>query len=130
MERKAREDQHGDLLLLREEVHRLELENNRLRDEVESGQLHNVKELQRRFGSSTSTMPYPYSYDVGVYGRGGPPVSSDSGMGYSRYGDHRKGCVELPPQEPDQVLPRTCPKCHAPFPDLDSLQIHVLECVD
>lgn len=129
LERTARENQHSDMLLLREEVHRLELENNRLRSEVDSVHLHKVQELQRRYANSQAHVPSSYYHDVGVYGRGGVPVT-DSGAAYNRSGEYGKGSIELPPQEPDQVMQRACPKCHAPFPDLDSLQIHVLECVD
>ena len=113
------------MLLLREEVHRLELENNRLRTEVEYGQAYKVQELQRKYTNSSSNVPYLYREGAGIYGRGGAPVA-DHGMGYNRSG----GSIEVPPQEQDQVMQRACPKCHAHFPDLDSLQIHVLECVD
>lgn len=117
------------MLLLRDEVHRLELENNRLRTEVEYGQAHKVQELQKRFTSSSSNVPYHYRQDVGIYGRGGAPIP-DNSMGYHRSGDYGRGSIEVPPQEPDQVMQRACPKCRAHFPDLDTLQIHVLECVD
>ena len=129
MEREAREKQHSDMLILREDVHRLELENNRLRAEVESDQWHKVQELQRRFANSSPNIPNAYYKEGMVYGRGGAPVP-DNGMDHHRSSDFGRGSIDLPPQESDQVVQRQCPKCCARFPDLDTLQIHVLECVD
>ena len=112
-------------------MHRLQLENGRLHAEVDATQSQKVQELQRRYANSANNFPNPYYPQGGIYGRGGAPVQ-DNSMDYNKSSDYSsvRGSFEVPPQESDQVMQRACPKCHAPFPDLDTLQIHVLECVD
>ncbi|XP_065058937.1 optineurin-like isoform X2 [Rhopilema esculentum] len=130
MEREAREKQQGDILVLREEIHRLKLENTRLREDVESVHKHNLHELQRRYGPLTQ-VPQGYhniNPHAGIYGRGAQ--APDNRMDHSRIYDSGRGSFEMPPQESDQVMQRACPKCRMTFPDLDTLQIHVLECID
>eukprot|EP00794_Sanderia_malayensis_P007572 gene7572-8412_t len=138
MEREAREKQHNDILILRDDVHRHKLENSRLREEVTAAQRQEMAQLQRRYGVGVSNVGSigidgQHRQDVpGLYFRGGPGGGHPSEGGQGKYApnDSFRSSVEAPPQDVDQNVQRLCPKCHVPFPDLDTLQIHVLECLD
>lgn len=131
MEREAREKQHSDILILREDLHHLKLENIRLKEDFEASQQQKMQELKKRMASSHGYQNPPVSYpsQYGIYGRGAA-VPDNNRINYGRSNESYRGSIELPPQEPDPVMQRECPKCRAPFPDLDTLQLHVLECLD
>ena len=113
-----------------------------------------MREMQRRhaagtaYGTSSSQQDgYPYQAISSVYSSQNTPsgypgyntsnygtmyargmASASDGMqgGGGRQGNDRNAAA----QEPDQPVQRTCPKCRQGFPDLDTLQIHVMECID
>ena len=132
IEREAREKQHSDNLILREEAHHLKLENNRLREEVETAYKQQMAELQGRYGVGSHVTGRAGNYQnlPTLYGRG--PTMRDDRWNTENVRSNTSYGInsEVTAQEPEQAVQRSCPKCHAPFPDLDTLQIHVLECLD
>ncbi|XP_033113983.1 optineurin-like isoform X2 [Anneissia japonica] len=124
-EREAREKAHSEKDVLNEQISRLKEEIEQLKEDSNPARKAALENLQRRhgFGSSQSQpmQPQPvmppdfgaiyqrpvdyYPYGMGGYQHTGPPPNSQSPM-------------------------HLCPVCQRNFPDIDTLQIHVMDCIN
>lgn len=137
-ERAAREKQSGELQQAKENVESLRAERDQLRKELnrETNQFASMLDRQRGGVASPSMMPdqhYQPRPDPSQFHRPSTynPTYGNYGSNQAYYGrgtenqrpDNRK-------QESQDALHRPCPKCNELFPDVDTLQIHVIECID
>ncbi|XP_066284180.1 optineurin-like [Branchiostoma lanceolatum] len=159
-EREARQKAHGDMQTLEQQNQELQLENQQLRDEMEVYTRNALGEMQRRHvGAPQMNPPSPpanvpranlppmeYAGNYG-YPRGYPYPGPhedffyDGQMGNNdhlqpvnmaqpRVQNIQQGALGIQrPASPD-TEEKSCPKCNNVFPDLDTLQIHVMECLD
>jgi hypothetical protein len=109
---------------LRDEVAKLHADNERLIEEASDPTGSKLAEMQRRHGCRSAMLPRtdnnPWSgfYDQFLAPRG-PAVARNS--------------PHHPPPDSDmnrQVSGGRCPKCDLMFPDLDTLQTHVVGCLE
>lgn len=123
-EKQTRQKVEDDNRKLRDELAKLRAENERLIEEASDPTGSKMAEMQRRHGCGVNNIPggssNPWSgfYDDFIAPRG-PPVARNNPY--------------QPPPDNDinrQVSGGRCPKCDRMFPDLDTLQTHVVECLE
>lgn len=128
-ESQSRQKREEDCKRLREELTKLRNENEQLVEEANDPTGSRMAEMQRRHGGNmASHVPsnlegghsaWSGFYDRFLAPRGAPPGRSN-----------------ISPQRPldtdlnRQVSGGRCPRCERMFPDLDALQIHVVECLE
>ncbi|XP_061187391.1 optineurin-like [Saccostrea echinata] len=144
-ERDARERLHAEKTQLENDYKQLQLRNQQLLDEMENFSKRQFQEMQQRHsnpgyqhtlqqhlrvGHQNHGNPYqltqypPQSYPTqapgagAMYNDGRPPPSVSTSQVHSESGEG---------EEPHQF---ECPKCNQTCPDMDTLQIHVLDCID
>ncbi|KAJ8006904.1 hypothetical protein DPEC_G00112050 [Dallia pectoralis] len=107
-ERAAREKIHEEKERLSAQLEFVKKQNTQLQDELESLGRQSLSDMQRRH------LP-----------RGDNPQGSDShhNMQGARGGDARDW------QQQGNIPEHACPKCNEILPDLDSLQIHIMDCI-
>ncbi|XP_067835674.1 NF-kappa-B essential modulator-like [Heptranchias perlo] len=113
-ERSAREKLHEQKELQHERLLALQLEYDKLRSEHEEATRAHIEELQRRHSDSLRA-PIP---GQGNYFQSGSTIPFNAPADPSR----RRS---LPDEQPDF----RCPKCQYLAPDMDTLQIHVMDCI-
>ncbi|XP_077870083.1 uncharacterized protein LOC100375641 isoform X2 [Saccoglossus kowalevskii] len=158
-EREAREKAHGEKEKLVQDIQDLQLENQQLQDDLNTLSKTQIAEMQKRHGKHEPRpagaagytqpgrgYPYPGPYYPRYYADGNnaderknepAPQGIVDGMGGSQ-GDRllaRGDSAEQISSGTDRSaspVPHqfTCPKCEAGFPDLDTLQIHILDCIN
>lgn len=159
-EREAREKQQNELVQQRERVKELSIENHRMREQLQMFSTSQLSGMARRHGTQSQhfTPPkqpiYETVHNPGHYGvrstgsvshhpqdyhqHGRRPGSSGSQYGsnpsmYGRGGDNRgsnSSIESASADKSDDTEQRKCPKCDKLFPDLDTLQIHLMDCLD
>lgn len=132
---------------MRDEVAKLQADNERLKEEVNDPTGSKLAEMQRRHGSGNAWSGF---YDQFLAPRGPPGGRSNQPQLYSDMNRQVSGgrCPKCNVMFPDldtlqthvvrclesestgSVGENICPKCQESFPDLDTLQIHVMECLD
>ena len=126
-ERAAREKIHQELLRVNQQLDDRIIENNRLKEEISNLTSGPLLDLQRRYVNPSTMSRYngarvnPHSPEQNLFNQennfwGGKPVSAADGTVKARVPYHSEE--------------RICPKCQGGFPDLDSLQLHIVECLD
>ncbi|XP_069765766.1 optineurin isoform X2 [Narcine bancroftii] len=106
-ERAAREAIHNEKESLMARLNFLEIENTQLKEDLDKLGRQSLVELQRRHGSCGSVV----EDDPMLHQRG---VREPRNSGWEHQG----------------ILPEhTCPKCGIVVPDIDTLQIHVMDCI-
>jgi inhibitor of nuclear factor kappa-B kinase subunit gamma len=109
---------------LRDEVAKLHADNERLTEEASDPTGSKLAEMQRRHGCGSGSQPgndnNPWSgfYDQFLAPRG-PAVARNS-----PHQPHAENDINR------QVSGGRCPKCDLMFPDLDTLQTHVVGCLE
>ncbi|XP_070559297.1 optineurin-like isoform X2 [Ptychodera flava] len=157
-EREAREKAHGDKEAMMQEMMQLRLENQQLQDELNTYTNNQLVEMQRRHGGAhpggRAGFQQPgrgYMYPAGLYPDGegidrpgrdvrGGVVGIADGMGHQD--DHRGGNILIARGEGAEANQGgsyehqaahnpefVCPKCEQSYPDMDTLQIHILDCI-
>ncbi|XP_078062930.1 NF-kappa-B essential modulator-like, partial [Mustelus asterias] len=113
-ERKAREKLHEQKEVQQERLLALQLEYEKLRAEHEEATRSHLEELQRRHNDSLRTP---------MTGQGNYFLSGNT-IPFNAPADppHRRS---VPNEQPDY----RCPKCQYLAPDMDTLQIHVMDCI-
>ncbi|KAM4712201.1 optineurin isoform 2-T2 [Anableps anableps] len=101
-ERAAREKLHEEKERLAAQLEYVKKQNTQLQQDMDSLGRHSLNEMQRRHGSSGAN---PRGPDPGLVGRG-----TDWNQ--------------------DNIPEHACPKCNEILPDLDSLQIHIMDCIN
>ncbi|KAK1906312.1 Optineurin [Dissostichus eleginoides] len=101
-ERKAREKLHEERECLAAQLEYVKKQNNQLQDDMDSLGRRSLTEMQKRHVSLGGN---PHGAGASLVGRG-----TDW---------HHQGNI------PEHV----CPKCNDILPDLDSLQIHIMDCI-
>ncbi|XP_056133862.1 optineurin [Lampris incognitus] len=104
-ERAAREKIHEEKERLAAQLEFVKKQNSQLQEEMESLGRQSLNEMQRRHVS-----------------RGGNPQGGASAQG-GRGGDGRDW------QQQVNIPEHACPKCNEILPDMDSLQIHIMDCI-
>lgn len=156
-ERQTREKVEDDNKKLRNEVGKLQAENERLKEEANDPTGSRLLEMQRRHGCGNNMpagndSPWSGFYDQYLAPRGPPaarnnphqpPADNDINRQVSggrcpkcdrdfpdldKLQTHVVECLES--ESSESVGRKICPKCQGSFPDLDTLQIHVMECLD
>ncbi|XP_072922670.1 optineurin isoform X2 [Hemitrygon akajei] len=106
-ERAARETIHAEKEAMAERLDRLMKENTQLKEELDTLGRQSLAELQRRHGSC------------------GPMTEDDDALQQQGVREPRS-----PGWEQQGILPdHACPKCGIVLPDIDTLQIHVMDCI-
>ncbi|XP_059843265.1 optineurin isoform X3 [Hypanus sabinus] len=107
-ERAARETIHAEKEAMAERLDRLMKENTQLKEELDTlGSRQSLAELQRRHGSC------------------GPMTEGDDALQQQGVREPRS-----PGWQHQGILPdHACPKCGIVLPDIDTLQIHVMDCI-
>ncbi|XP_071810140.1 optineurin-like [Asterias amurensis] len=148
-ERAAREKSHTDMELLMVDMERLREDNQRMQEELATHTKVQLQQMQNRHSTGSSsggfynTLVRPF---VGprIGGRRSaseslPETDSDFvGLDVSQVGDrvfdeagtgvdHRMPASNHPPSSSAIIR---CPKCQDEFPDIDTLQIHMLDCIN
>ncbi|XP_046569129.1 NF-kappa-B essential modulator-like [Haliotis rubra] len=142
-ERSAREQQVSDKERILTEMGDLQVQNQQLIDDLEAYSRRQMSEMQRRVA------PSPHSYlqcvsPGGPYGPLQPTFNYQGGMpdnqplpdlSYPDTVNLNQQPNQGPPQmDPGQIeeeeAPLVCPQCNLTCPDMDTLQIHVIECLD
>ncbi|XP_051864930.1 LOW QUALITY PROTEIN: NF-kappa-B essential modulator-like [Pristis pectinata] len=113
-ERAAREQLHQHKELQQERIKALQVEFDKLRAEHEVAMRAHIEELQRRHSDSLRT---PVG-GQGNYFQNGSTVP----FHVPAEPPHRHA---FPDEQPDY----RCPKCQYQAPDMDTLQIHVMDCI-
>ncbi|XP_034019308.1 optineurin [Thalassophryne amazonica] len=101
-ERAAREKIHEEKERLATQLEFVKKQNTQLQEEMESLGRQSLNEMQRRHGSLVGN---PHGGAANLVGRG----------------------VDW--QQQDNIPEHACPKCSEILPDLDSLQIHIMDCI-
>ncbi|CAB3978657.1 optineurin-like [Paramuricea clavata] len=123
-ERQTRQKVEDDNRKLRDEVAKLHADNERLTEEASDPTGSKLAEMQRRHGCGSGPQPgndnNPWSgfYDQFLAPRG-PAVARNS-----PHQPHAENDINR------QVSGGRCPKCDLMFPDLDTLQTHVVGCLE
>ncbi|CAK6959882.1 optineurin isoform X2 [Scomber scombrus] len=102
-ERAAREKLHEERERLAAQLEFVKKQNNQLQEEMDSLGRRSLNELQRRHGSIGGS---PHGAGASLVGRG-----TDW-------------------QHQGNIPEHACPKCNEILPDLDSLQIHIMDCIN
>jgi len=133
VEREAREKQHAVLLDLREAVEKLSTEKESYKEELNriSTQRMNERRYQPQQPSGyNSPQQQPHGslqeHQEGNY-RNAPQRRS---MNYEDGNVFGRGGMPPAYRNTQEILEQMCPKCNAGFPDTETLQIHLLNCVD
>lgn len=100
-ERAAREKLHEEKERLAAQLEYVKKQNSQLQDEMESLGRRSLNEMQRRHVSLGGS---PHGAGATLVGRGGDWQSN--------------------------IPEHACPKCNEILPDLDSLQIHIMDCIN
>ncbi|XP_036373763.1 optineurin isoform X1 [Megalops cyprinoides] len=106
-ERAAREKIHEEKERLAAQLEFIKKQNSQLQDELESLGRQSLNEMQNRHVSR------------GANPHGGAPPHTPQG---ARGADNREW-------EQQNIPEYSCPKCNEILPDLDSLQIHIMDCI-
>ncbi|XP_054911746.1 optineurin [Poeciliopsis prolifica] len=101
-ERAAREKLHEEKERLAAQLEFVKKQNTQLQQDMDSLGRRSLNEMQRRHGSTVSGSHGP---DASLVGRG-----TDWNQG--------------------NIPEHACPKCNEILPDLDSLQIHIMDCIN
>ncbi|XP_076008996.1 optineurin isoform X2 [Genypterus blacodes] len=101
-ERAAREKLHEEKERLATQLEYVKKQHCQLQDEMDSMGRHSLNEMQRRHGSR------------GGNPHGGAPTVASRGGDWQQQGN---------------IPEHACPKCNEILPDLDSLQIHIMDCI-
>uniref|UniRef100_A0A3P8WUX8 Optineurin n=1 Tax=Cynoglossus semilaevis TaxID=244447 RepID=A0A3P8WUX8_CYNSE len=102
-ERAAREKLHEEKERLAAQLEYVKKQNSQLQEEVDSLGRHSLNEMQRRH--------------VSLGGNQHGPAATLAGRGSDW-------------QHQDYIPEHACPKCNEILPDLDSLQIHIMDCIN
>ncbi|XP_072097681.1 optineurin [Mobula birostris] len=106
-ERAAREKIHAEKEAMAEKLDLLLKENTQLKEQLDTFGRQSLAELQRRHGSC------------------GPVTEDDEALQQQGVREPRN-----PGWEHQGILPEhACPKCGIVLPDIDTLQIHVMDCI-
>ncbi|XP_067683522.1 optineurin-like [Haliotis asinina] len=140
-ERLAREQQVSEKERILAEMGDLQVQNQQLIDDLEAYSRRQMSEMQRRVAPS----PHSYLQCVGPGGPYGPPQPTFNYQGgipdnqpdvsYTETVNLNQQPNQGPPQadpgqHEDDEAPLVCPQCNLTCPDMDTLQIHVIECLD
>ncbi|KAK3103531.1 hypothetical protein FSP39_019905 [Pinctada imbricata] len=146
-ERAARETQHHEKEKLKDEIKQLQIRNQQLQDEMESSSKRQFSEMQQKHAPINYQQTLQQRLGVTPPPTGGYPQYNPQGahnFAYPHANPHpgSQG-VTYPPQysqmhpNPYQPYPeharpggQNVPKCGQLCPDMDTLQIHVLECIE
>ena len=152
-ERQSKERVHSELMNLRDSYTNLDRENKRLSEDLDKSQSRTMADMQRRhpnptrssfdspsyspFSSTGSDRGHYAGHNGGPYGEHGnlpmqqpmhyPPSTQQF---YSRGPTNQPDSLNTNGVEDRNDSVRQCPKCNKALPDLDSLQIHVMDCLD
>ncbi|XP_015207950.1 optineurin isoform X2 [Lepisosteus oculatus] len=107
-ERAAREKIHEEKERLAAQLEFVKKQNSQLQEEMESLGRQSLNEMQRRH------------VPRGMNPHGNPPQQNAPG---ARGADNRDW------QQQVNIPEHACPKCNEILPDLDSLQIHIMDCI-
>lgn len=137
-----------------DEIKKLQLDVERLTEEMNDPTGSRMAEMQRRHGcgntnqaeNGVSAASWSIFHDRYLSPRGGPPTAglnnsnSDNDINRQVSGGRCPKCDQMFPdldtlqthvvQCLESESSKVCPKCNRAFPDLDTLQIHVMECLD
>ncbi|NXC78844.1 OPTN protein, partial [Anhinga anhinga] len=102
-ERAAREKLHEEKERLAAQLEYVKKQNTQLQDEMDSMGRRSLNEMQRRHLSQ------------GGNPHGGGPSLVGRGTDWQHQGN---------------IPEHACPKCNEILPDLDSLQIHIMDCIN
>ncbi|XP_071082186.1 NF-kappa-B essential modulator-like [Haliotis cracherodii] len=138
-ERSAREQQVSEKERILTEMGDLQVQNQQLIDDLESYSRRQMSEMQRRVAPSS----HAYLQCVSPGGPYGPPQPSFNYQDNQQSPDinyhetlnlnqhPNQGPPHLDPgQHEEEEVPLVCPQCNLTCPDMDTLQIHVIECLD
>lgn len=142
-ERDSRERLHAEKSQLENELKQLQLRNQQLLDEMENFSKRQFQEMQQRHASQGYQHSLQQHLRVGQQNHGSPyqppayPTQSYPGTtsgGGAMY-DNRSATMNMGQshggsQEGEEPQQFECPKCNQTCPDMDTLQIHVLDCID
>ncbi|XP_048740268.2 NF-kappa-B essential modulator-like [Ostrea edulis] len=143
-ERDARERLHADKTQLEADFKQLQLRNQQLLDEMESFSKRQFQEMQQRHSNQGYQHSIQQHLRVGQQNHGSPYQfphyppqgypSQSPGAG-AMYNEARSpvaagGQTHSGSQEGEDPQQFECPKCNQTCPDMDTLQIHVLDCID
>lgn len=143
-EREAREKMHNEKEALIQEMNQLQIQNQQLLDELESlskGQFleiqkrhaqpqhHYANQLRSRLYVAGPNQPFVYPSQQSA----SPERGADKVVQYPQQTTQPRRLEEnsspsAGQQTEEDIL--NCPKCNQVCPDLDSLQIHVLDCIE
>lgn len=101
-ERAAREKLHEEKERLAAQLEFVKKQNTQLQQDLDSMGRRSLNEMQRRHGSTGAS---PHGPDPSLVGRGAD-------------------------WNQDHIPEHACPKCSEILPDLDSLQIHIMDCIN
>lgn len=145
VERKAREEQHTERQRLLTDMNQLQIQNQQLQDELDSYNRRQMEEFSMRYRNANQTPGGPGMFPRQVYGNQVyhpqphphhpppqtphylPPIRHDVNPSPSPTGHHRGSSSGGSGFEDSELR---CPKCNVVCPDMDTLQIHVVECLD
>nr|XP_022302168.1 optineurin-like [Crassostrea virginica]XP_022302169.1 optineurin-like [Crassostrea virginica] len=142
-ERDARERLHAEKGQLENEFKQVQLRNQQLLDEMESLSKRQFQEMQQRHSNQGYQHSLQQHLRVGQQNHGSPyhppqqypqqsHTRSTSGSG-DMYLRSPPATLDQTPggsQDTEEMHQFECPKCNQTCPDMDTLQIHVLDCID
>ncbi|XP_028669263.1 NF-kappa-B essential modulator isoform X1 [Erpetoichthys calabaricus] len=123
-ERQAREKLHEQKEILQEQLHQVQVERDRLKEQLEGTSRARMEEMQQRHLENYRSPLLPHLHphhhpQPAPYPMAGATIpfspAQDTG---ARRRSFNEGQPEL-----------CCPKCQYPAPDLDTLQIHIMDCI-
>ncbi|XP_072026186.1 uncharacterized protein [Amphiura filiformis] len=134
-ERAAREKAHADKEVLLNELETLRAECENAQQEAANQAQPRVLEMQRRHGGDAGAGQQGQD-DYGLLHTGGmdpwgtfQPYGDNNAMGIPNdfYSNDQAGANRDMGLQPGRNV--TCPKCMEQFPDMDTLQIHMIDCI-
>ncbi|XP_039631992.1 NF-kappa-B essential modulator isoform X2 [Polypterus senegalus] len=123
-ERQAREKLHEQKEILQEQLHQIQVERDRLKEQLDGTSRARMEEMQQRHLENYRSPLLPHHHphhhpQPAPYPMAGATIpfspAQDTG---ARRRSFNEGQPEL-----------CCPKCQYPAPDLDTLQIHIMDCI-
>uniref|UniRef100_A0A8W8M5U9 CCHC NOA-type domain-containing protein n=1 Tax=Magallana gigas TaxID=29159 RepID=A0A8W8M5U9_MAGGI len=142
-ERDSRERLHAEKSQLENELKQLQLRNQQLLDEMENFSKRQFQEMQQRHANQGFQHSLQQHLRVGQQNHGSPyqpptyttqsypgPAAGAGAVYDNRSTNMTMGQSHGGSQEGEELQQFECPKCNQTCPDMDTLQIHVLDCID
>jgi len=132
-EREAREKQASELDRTKEELKNIRKEKERMQEDELRNNNRNLENIKNRHAQGNPIVSGYIANNPGNRHGNAHQVKYQNVAGHNPHhiyggmqGDHLFGSRNAA----SEVALRPCPKCNKSFPDIETLQIHLMDCID